>query len=150
MGTKSREHKMAKSALLCLALVLVGLSLELSVNNASAVDNCITESNLVPPKGSRWYYHIDHATNRKCWFLRTVTTAPVTSETQHRLSRLDLASAPLELEKISTTGQTGQRGKHKLSEAEQAALFLEFLRWKEQQNEGNSNAVELLPGPISP
>jgi hypothetical protein len=30
----------------------------------------------------------------------------------------------------SAAGQTGQRGKHKLSEAEQAALF---LRWKEQQ-----------------
>jgi hypothetical protein len=141
---------MVRTALLCVALVSVGVSLALGDSRASGADNCITESNLVPPKGSRWYYHVDHATNRKCWFLRTVTTAPVTSETQRKLSRLELASVPPEPEKISTTGQIEPRGKHKLSEAEQAALFLEFLRWKEQQNEGTSNAVELLRGPISP
>ena len=39
-----------------------------------AADDCIIESNLVPPKGSRWYYHIDRAT----WFLMKVTTAQVT------------------------------------------------------------------------
>ena len=63
---------MVKNALLCLALVstgVVGASLELGVSYALAADDCITESNLVPPKGSRWYYHSDRATNRKCWFL---------------------------------------------------------------------------------
>jgi hypothetical protein len=33
----------------------------------------------------------------------------------------------------STAGQTVQRGGARLSESDQAALFLEFLRWNEQQ-----------------
>jgi hypothetical protein len=35
-------------------------------------------------------------------------------------------------------------------EPEQAALFLEFLRWKEQHSAVNSNSVEPLQGAISP
>jgi len=61
---------------------------------------------------------------------------------------LDLARTSPELR--ATAGQTGQRSEHKLSEAEQTALFLEFLRWKEQQSAANNNAVEPLRGPISP
>jgi hypothetical protein len=147
---KPREHKMVRNALICLALVLVGVSLGLSANYASAADNCITETSLVPPKGSRWYYHIDRATNRNCLFLMKVTTAPVTPETRHKLSRLDLSRSSPELRELSATGQTGQHHEHKLGEAEQAALFLEFLRWKEQQNGANSDAVGLLQRPISP
>jgi hypothetical protein len=46
-----------------------------------------------------------------------------------------------------TAGQTGQRHKR---EPEQAALFLEFLRWKEEQSGVNSLAVEPLRATISP
>jgi hypothetical protein len=144
---------MVKNALLCLALVFTGVvvaSLELGVSYALAADDCITESNLVPPKGSRWYDHIDRATNRKCWFLMKVTTAPATPQTRRTLPRSDLARTSPELGERSTARQTDGRGKHKLSEAEQAALFLEFLTWKEQQSAVNSNAVESLRGPISP
>jgi hypothetical protein len=34
----------------------------------------------------------------------------------------------------STAGQTAQSDKPSLSESDQAALFLEFLRWKERQD----------------
>jgi hypothetical protein len=147
------EHKMVKNALLCLALVstgVVGAFVELGVNYASAADDCITESNLVPPKGTRWHYHVDHATNRRCWFLMKVATAPATQQTRRKLPRLDLARTSPELGELSTTGQTGHRDTHKLNEAEQTALFLEFLRWKEQQSAANSNAVEMLRAPINP
>ena len=143
---------MVKNALFCLALVsagVVGASLELGVNYASAADDCITESNLVPPKGSRWNYHIDRATNRKCWFLMKVTTAPATPQTRRTLPQLDLARAEPEHRELSTA-ETGQRGKHKLSEAEQATLFLEFLRWREQRDAVHSNAAESLRGTINP
>jgi hypothetical protein len=141
---------MAQNALLCLALVtgVVGGSLQLGVNHARAADDCITESNLAPPKGSRWHYHIDRATNRKCWFLMKLPTAPEAVQTRRTLLTVGRAS-PQHREQ-SAAGQTGQRGKHKLSEAEQAALFHEFLRWKEQQGAVNSNAVEPLRGTISP
>jgi hypothetical protein len=141
---------MLKNALFCLALVsagVVGASLELGVSYAAAADDCITESNLVPPKGSRWNYHIDRATNRKCWFLMKVTTAPATPQTRRTLPRSDLARTSPERGERSTAGQTGE---HKLSEAEQANLFLEFLRWREQRNGVHSNAAESLRGAINP
>jgi hypothetical protein len=130
---------MVKTALFCFALVstgMIGAALGLGANYASAADDCITQSNVVPPKGSRWYYHVDRATNRKCWHIVVLSTAPAAPQTQRTSAR----SAP---------GLTG-RGTHQLSEAEQAALFLEFLRWKEQRSAVNSLAVEPLRPTISP
>jgi hypothetical protein len=134
---------MVKNALLCFALAstgVIGAALELGVNYALAADDCITESNLVPPKGTRWDYRIDRAANRKCWFLIKVTTAPVAPQTRRALSR-----------SIPARVSPEHRSVRNLSESEQAALFLEFLRWKEQQSAANSNAAaESLRGTISP
>jgi hypothetical protein len=74
----------------------------------------------MPPKGSHWQYHTDGATKRKCWHIAIVTP----SHTRYTRGR----SAP-EL--------TIRRDKHQLSESEQAALFSEFLRWKERQGVTN-------------
>jgi hypothetical protein len=140
---KAREHQMVKNALLCFALAstgVIGAALELGVNYALAADDCITESNLVPPKGTRWDYRIDRAANRKCWFLIKVTTAPVAPQTRRALPRSTPARVSPE-----------HRSVRNLSESEQAALFLEFLRWKEQQSAVNSSAAaESLRGTISP
>jgi hypothetical protein len=136
---------MVKNALFCLALVSAGVvGASLDVNDAAAAEDCITESNLVPPKGSRWNYHIDRATNRKCWFLMKM--APAVNQTP----LLTVAGVPPERREPSISGQNGQRSARKLSESEQAALFLEFLRWKEQHDAVNSSAVESLRGAISP
>jgi hypothetical protein len=46
---------MVRSAL-CFVLIstgVIGAAPGLGAHNASAADNCITESNVVPPKGSR-------------------------------------------------------------------------------------------------
>ena len=70
---------MVTRALLCFALVstgMIGGALGAGADNASAADDCTTESNLVPPKGSRWYYHIDRATDRKCWYIAALASAP--------------------------------------------------------------------------
>jgi len=129
---------MVKSALFCFALVstgMIGAALGLGGNNALAAEDCITEPNLVPTKGGRWYYHVDHATKRKCWHIVALSIAPASPQTQPTSAR----PAPL----------TG-RSKHQLSESEQAALFLKFLRWKEQQSAVNSLADEPLRPTISP
>jgi hypothetical protein len=179
---KPRERQMVKNALLCFALAstgVIGAALELGVNYALAADDCITESNLVPPKGTRWDYRIDRAGNRKCWFLMKVTIAPVAPQTRRPLPRSTLArispkhrsvrnlseseqakvtTAPVALQTRrplprSTLARVSpeHRSMRNLSESEQAALFLEFLRWKEQQSAVNSNAAaESLRGTISP
>jgi hypothetical protein len=128
--TQAAEHKMVTRALLCFALVstgMIGGALGAGADNASAADDCMTESNLVPPKGSRWYYHIDRATNRKCWYT-ALASAPA-------------APCPARAAVRAKTVQAVRASKHERSESEQAALFLEFLRWKEQQSAANSRGA---------
>src|SRR5205807_10388102 len=35
-------------------------------------DDCLTEPNSPAPAGSHWYYHIDSAKQRKCWYIRAM------------------------------------------------------------------------------
>jgi hypothetical protein len=36
-----------------------------------AAENCISEPNAAAPEGSHWYYHMDRATQQKCWHLKS-------------------------------------------------------------------------------
>jgi hypothetical protein len=143
-------HKMVRSAL-CFALIsgsIIGAALCLGANDAPAAGDCITESNLVPPKGSRWGYDIDRATNRKCWYIVPLSTASAAPRTQrtsarsgsgqtrrskHQVRESEPVAATQHETIRSASGQTALRGSPPLSESYQAALFQEFLRWKEQQ-----------------
>jgi hypothetical protein len=119
----AREHSMQKNAASYLALLSIGViaSLGPGVNAVSAADDCVTESNLVPPKGSHWQYRIDRATGRKCWHI--------------------VASAS-HTDRASELSQTGQKDRRRLSDSRQAALFSEFLRWKERQETVQPDAVD--------
>jgi hypothetical protein len=106
---------MVKRASCCFALLsamVIDFAL-LGPTTASAASDCVTETDLVPPKGTRLIYKIDHATNRKCLFLTRIS--PVS-----KLRRPSKPPIP--------------RAARQLSESDQAALFLEFLRWKEKQS----------------
>jgi hypothetical protein len=35
----------------------------------SAGDDCVAKPNSAAPQGSHWYYRVDRAANRRCWFL---------------------------------------------------------------------------------
>jgi hypothetical protein len=35
-------------------------------------DDCIVAPNSAAPEGSRWYYRLDRATQRKCWYVRAL------------------------------------------------------------------------------
>jgi hypothetical protein len=47
----------------------------------AAADTCLTAPNGPTPKGQHWYYHLDHAKNRKCWYLRAVGGAAAPTAT---------------------------------------------------------------------
>jgi hypothetical protein len=36
---------------------------------ASHADDCLSKPNAPSPQGSHWYYHVDRATHRECWYL---------------------------------------------------------------------------------
>jgi hypothetical protein len=54
------------------ATILLGTSLlgtGLPSRPTHAADDCLTAPNRAPAPGSHWYYHIDRASDRKCWYL---------------------------------------------------------------------------------
>jgi hypothetical protein len=124
---QAMELSMSMRVLLCVPAISAGMmvaALALEANTAVAAVECITEPNREPPEGSHWYYRVDRATDRKCWYLRALiqgTPEAPAAMTQRASTRP--AVAP----------QTVRRSKPPMSESEEAALYLEFLRWKEQQ-----------------
>jgi hypothetical protein len=50
---------------------LAGVTLVIATNGvARATEACLSGPKGTAPKGSHWYYRIDHATNRNCWYVR--------------------------------------------------------------------------------
>lgn len=39
-------------------------------------DDCLAAPNSPAPKGSHWYYHLNRATQQKCWYVRSVERQP--------------------------------------------------------------------------
>jgi hypothetical protein len=54
--------------------------------DTASADNCLTAPNSSAPQGSHWYYRVDRANQRKCWYFRVPgepapqATAQATSE----------------------------------------------------------------------
>lgn len=51
------------------ALVLSGIGAGLPIDSAAAADSCAAAPSAGAPQGQHWYYHVDRATHRKCWYL---------------------------------------------------------------------------------
>jgi hypothetical protein len=50
---------------------LASVTLVVATNGAArAADACLSGPKGTTPKGSHWYYRIDHATKRNCWYVR--------------------------------------------------------------------------------
>lgn len=47
---------------------ILGAGAGLSIGSAHA-DDCLAAPKAAAPQGQHWYYHIDRATRRKCWYL---------------------------------------------------------------------------------
>ena len=72
---------------------LASVTLVVAMNRAAhAADNCLTGPKGAAPKGSHWYYRIDHATKRNCWYVRAEGEKPVASPD----SSITQASPPAE------------------------------------------------------
>jgi hypothetical protein len=89
-----------------------------AATDIARADDCLAQPSSSAPEGSHWYYHIDRATQRKCWYLRAAdqqaqqpaahTTSPVTSTTPIPLEKPESATSqanpitPTPLEKLRT------------------------------------------------
>ncbi len=56
---------------------LFGLLVALSAQQVQAApaNECLSAPNGASPNGQHWYYHLDRAKNRKCWYLRAIDAA---------------------------------------------------------------------------
>jgi hypothetical protein len=53
---------------LCAGLIATVIMLESDFATLAA-DNCLAGPNRPSAQGGHWYYRVDHAANRKCWYL---------------------------------------------------------------------------------
>jgi hypothetical protein len=73
-------------------------------------DDCLAEPNSPAPAGSHWYYHMDRATQRKCWYIRATdqpaqpAAAQATSDPASDLASPPPATIPAEKPATASAG----------------------------------------------
>jgi hypothetical protein len=66
-GSRKRLPRLGCNAPLLVLLLISSFLLPAQVSRAA--DECIEKPNAPAPQGSHWYYRIDRATKRQCWYL---------------------------------------------------------------------------------
>jgi hypothetical protein len=83
------------AALLVDALASVALVVAMD-GAAHAADNCLSGPKGAAPKGSHWYYRIDHVTKRNCWYVRAEGEKPVAPQNSSLTQASPQAETPLQ------------------------------------------------------
>jgi hypothetical protein len=105
------------SIALVATLLVSGVGIGVPANIARA-DHCLSVPNYLAPQGSHWYYQLDWATQRKCWYLRAFgppaqqAAAPAPGAS---LNSMPASSEPLPAADgapISSPGDTASPARH--------------------------------------
>ncbi|HEV7881761.1 hypothetical protein [Bradyrhizobium sp.] len=83
---------MGNTATAILVGALANLALLVATNGMAYADNCLAGPKGAAPKGSHWYYRVDHATKRSCWYVRAAGEKPGAAQN----SPIAQASPPVE------------------------------------------------------
>jgi hypothetical protein len=74
---------------------LLAGAIMLGANSANlAADDCLAGPNRAPAPGGHWYFHLDRANNRKCWYLAEPETRNLPPETAQPLPSAEAAPQP--------------------------------------------------------
>jgi hypothetical protein len=85
-----------RTATYLIASALAGACLgTLSLGAARAADDCLSAPKGASPEGSHWFYRIDHATKRHCWYLGQRDKH---SQTASRSTRSEKSAAAIKTE----------------------------------------------------
>jgi hypothetical protein len=104
-------------------LAIAGTMLGTNQRAALAADDCLAGPTRAPAPGGHWYFHLDRASNRKCWYLVEPDVRGPTAEGPELqppaetpppgfgsfFSLMGLSSAPVGAPP-DTTGNTGRYG----------------------------------------
>ncbi len=96
----------AGSAILIGALATVTLVVAMN-GAAQAADNCLPGPKGAAPKGSHWYYRIDHATKRNCWYVRAEGEKPVAAQNSSVSRASPQTEAPLQPSVANARAEAG-------------------------------------------
>jgi hypothetical protein len=90
-------NRMGNSVAAILIGALAGVTLVVATNGvARAAEACLSGPKGAAPKGSHWYYRIDHATKRNCWYVRAEGEKPAASQTSSVSQTSPQAETPLQ------------------------------------------------------
>ena len=91
------SNRSAKFVSALFASILAGANLATvtDLHAQAAADKCLLAPKGAAPAGSHWYYRIDHAAKRQCWYIREESdkTAPAASQESSAASAPSLAAA---------------------------------------------------------
>src|SRR5947208_7634559 len=74
---------------------LAGIALVVTMDGAAA-DNCLAAPKGAAPKGSHWYYRVDRAAKRNCWYVRAQSTTPNASRNSSVAAASPATEPPLQ------------------------------------------------------
>jgi hypothetical protein len=67
-------HRMGNAVTAILVGALASVTLAVAANGmARAADNCLSGPKGAAPTGSHWYYRVDRAAKKNCWYVRSET-----------------------------------------------------------------------------
>jgi hypothetical protein len=69
-------------------------------------DDCLAEPNSPAPAGTHWYYHMDSAKQRKCWYIRAMDQSAQPAAAQADPASLS-HTPPIPLDKPATASASG-------------------------------------------
>ena len=91
------SNRSAKFVWALFASILAGANLAIvtDIHAQAIADKCLLAPKGALPAGSHWYYRIDHAAKRQCWYIREESdkTAPAASQESPPASAPSLAAA---------------------------------------------------------
>jgi hypothetical protein len=90
-------NRIGNSGAAILVGALASVTLVVALNGvAHAADNCLPGPKGAAPKGSHWYYRVDHATKRNCWYVRAEGEKPAASQNSPLSQASPQTEAPLQ------------------------------------------------------
>jgi hypothetical protein len=125
-------------------VVLLLAGIFLTGRASSAADECIAKPNAPAPQGSHWYYRIDRATKRQCWYV-AAEGAKVRVPTREVASRVPTPAAkplvqPASAEPVNEALVDGDEGS-----VEKAPSAVASLTWQGLPTSTFSSGDGILP-----
>jgi hypothetical protein len=101
-------NRMGNSVAVILIGALAGVTLVVATNGvARATEACLSGPKGAAPKGSHWYYRVDHATKRNCWYVRAEGEKPVASRNSPPSQASPQAETPLQPSVANARAEAG-------------------------------------------